>query len=875
MRLPWPLTGRSKEMRLIENAISDPEVSGIVICGAAGVGKSRVAREALAAVSAKGYDVRWVVGTNSGRAVPLGALAEWVGPDSGGDNLRLVREVIASLTYDAPGPRAIVAVDDAPLLDEFSTFVVGQVIQRHAATVVLTVRDDESLSAATTELWERGQFERLDLGPLPRGETTALISAAVGGPLAPDAARRLWELTRGNVLYLRNIVEQEVAEGRLVEQQGFWRWVGDPVMAPGLVELIESRIGALPTTVSDVIDTLAVGEPIELGALTRMSGAAAVEEADLRGLITLDHANGRIETRVAHPLYGEVRRNRAAPTRLRRLRGLVARELAESEDRDELRVVVRRAALSLDSDMEQDADLLLRAARGAIWMWDLELAERLACGAIRFGGLVQANFIRAYALSCLGHGEEADEVLAHIPLGELTDVDRARLAVHRATNRLFTLLDPAGAKTLIDDAVRTTPPQAQSCVHAFLAVYWAAMGKPEAVAESSKKFVWDQLPDILIARPTAWALTVAAGEAGRMSEAVAAAQAGYPVPIRSFVIITDGHTSALLLAGEIAKARYPAQLLGRRAADIPDSASQFALLADGLAGRAHLGAGELATACSLLEPIVGLLIASGDPNGWGYRYRIPFTTALAMRGFTEQAAAALTALDAQRHQSWQYLDYEYSIAKAWVAASQGSVSEAITTVLSAAETARGNGQFAVEVMCLQTATQFGDPSGGPRLRALEAIVEGSRVGVAARFAVALHSGDASELAVVSEDFERMGDLLAAADAAAHAALVYRRTDMRGSSLGCAARAEELARRCGGAVTPALRQAAERLPLTDREREVVMLIGRGLSNREIAERLTVSIRTVETHVYRAMTKTGTATRDQLATLLTPPRADERE
>lgn len=777
-------------MRLIENAISDPDVSGIVICGAAGVGKSRVAREALAAVGENGHDVRWVVGTNSGRAVPLGALAEWVGPDSGGDNLRLVREVIASLTCDAPGPRAIVAVDDAPLLDEFSTFVVGQVIQRHAATVVLTVRDDESLTAATTELWERGQFERLDLGPLSRGETTALVSAAVGGALEPDAARRLWELTRGNVLYLRNIVEQEVAEGRIVEQRGFWRWVGDPVMAPGLVEHIESRIGALPTSVSDVIDTLAVGEPIELGALTRMSGAAAVEEADLRGLITLDHANGRIEARVAHPLYGEVRRNRAAPTRLRRLRGLVARELAESEDRDELRVVVRRAALSLDSDLERDADLLLRAARGAI-------------------------------------------------------------------------------------CARTTPPQAQSCVHAFLAVYWAAMGKPEAVAESSKKFVWDQLPDNLIARLTAWALTVAAGEAGRMSEAVAAAQAGYPVPIRSFVIITDGHTSALLLAGEIARARYPAQLLGRRAADIPDSASQFALLADGLAGRAHLGAGELATACSLLEPIVGLLIASGDPNRWGYRCRIPHTTALAMRGFTEEAAAALTALDAQRHPGWQYLDYEYSIAKAWVAASQGAVSEAIATVLLAAETACGNEQFAAEVMCLQTATQFGDPSGGPRLRALEAIVEGSRVGVAARFAVALHSGDAPELARVSEDFERMGDLVAAVDAAAHAALVYRRQDCRGSSLRCSTRAEELAHRCGGAVTPALRQAAEPLPLTDREREVVMLIGKGMSNRAIAARLTVSTRTVETHVYHAMTKTGTATRDHLAELLTPLRAGEHE
>jgi DNA-binding CsgD family transcriptional regulator len=72
------------------------------------------------------------------------------------------------------------------------------------------------------------------------------------------------------------------------------------------------------------------------------------------------------------------------------------------------------------------------------------------------------------------------------------------------------------------------------------------------------------------------------------------------------------------------------------------------------------------------------------------------------------------------------------------------------------------------------------------------------------------------------------------------------------------------------MTPALRQATEPVPLTDREREIVMLIAEGLSNREIAERATLSVRTVESHIYRAMLKTGTASRDELAALL-PRRA----
>jgi DNA-binding NarL/FixJ family response regulator len=147
------------------------------------------------------------------------------------------------------------------------------------------------------------------------------------------------------------------------------------------------------------------------------------------------------------------------------------------------------------------------------------------------------------------------------------------------------------------------------------------------------------------------------------------------------------------------------------------------------------------------------------------------------------------------------------------------------------------------------------------------MVEGPRAGLAARLAAALRDGDASELTLVSEGFVQLGDLVAAADCAAHAALAYRRQDQRGSALGCSSRAESLASRCGGLVTPALRQAADPLPFTEREREIVMLIGQGLSNRAIAERLYLSVRTVESHVHRAMGKTGTANREELAALLT--------
>ncbi|MDT5135037.1 MAG: hypothetical protein QOE41_4348, partial [Mycobacterium sp.] len=60
--------------------------------------------------------------------------------------------------------------------------------------------------------------------------------------------------------------------------------------------------------------------------------------------------------------------------------------------------------------------------------------------------------------------------------------------------------------------------------------------------------------------------------------------------------------------------------------------------------------------------------------------------------------------------------------------------------------------------------------------------------------------------------------------------------------------------------------AQPLPVSVREREIALLVAAGLSNKEIAERLTLSVRTVEGHVYRACFKLDAADRDELAKLM---------
>ena len=124
---------------------------------------------------------------------------------------------------------------------------------------------------------------------------------------------------------------------------------------------------------------------------------------------------------------------------------------------------------------------------------------------------------------------------------------------------------------------------------------------------------------------------------------------------------------------------------------------------------------------------------------------LPLTIALAIRGATDEADTALEKLEKHRHPSYGLLEYERALAHAWVKACHGERSEAIALAMSAAENARAAGQLAAEVVCLQTATQFGESSTAMRLQELAAIVEGPRVAAAARFATGLRHADGTAL----------------------------------------------------------------------------------------------------------------------------------
>lgn len=864
----WPLTGREDELRLLTEALDADgrEYVGAAILGAAGVGKSRLATEAATLSRAAGASVRWAVGTQSTQGIPLAAFAEWAGGTGDAPSVHVIGEVIDALTA-VPSGRVVVVVDDAQFLDPLSALVVHQLVLRRAAHVVVTVRSGPEIPDMVTELWKDGMLLLMELQPLSRRESDLLLQSALGGPVETGCAQRMWDLTCGNVLYLRHLVEQERAAGRLAADGGQWCWTGAPTPSASLLALITSHVGSVPEEVLDVVDLVAVSEPVDVNLLAALTDSDVMEQAERRGLISMT-APGDRTVRIGHPLYGEIRRSQSGPLRMRRLRGRVARALADIPDPD-VDTAIRAGVLWAESDLPPNPDLSLRAATAAFQRLDLPLVERLVQPA-RQHGLVQADILYAYALNLMSRAEEAEAIFAAVDLAALEEDQRCNVMTVRAANCLWPMSKPELSWRLVDEAVSQHPENrsVRQTLQAMRSIQLASAARPRDSVAAARTVDLTRLPAVagLVA---VWALVIGLGDIGRIAEAAQAAAVGYELAATSpeatypGVGLAEHHVTALLLAGRIHDALATAAATQRRCADMPGIASTVATAISGLAS---LGGGDLRMALRDMTAANAVFAELGEPSTLCYRFSIVTVEVFARLGEIDAATAALGNMTRLKHPSFAHLEPDRLLATAWVAAARGAVSPAIAAARQAAGYAREHDQYAREVVCLQTACQFGDKRAAVRLAELDQLVEGPRVGAAAAYAGALAAGDGDMCCEASQLLEKMGDLLGAADACAHAAVAYRKQGLRGSALTAAGRAQRLARQSGGAVSPALRQAVQALPLTDREREIVSLVSQGLTNREIAEVLGVSTRTIEGHLYRATARTGVTSRAQLAVML---------
>ncbi|OBI83840.1 AAA family ATPase [Mycobacterium sp. E740] len=859
-----PLAGRDGELAMIRRALSGGgTTSGVVIVGAAGVGKTRLAREVLRLAENAGERTTWIVGTESARALPLGAFTTVIN-DSSADPLPNVRQLISSLVAQQRRGRSVLAIDDAHLLDPLSAHVVHQLAQSRASRLLVTLRSGADEPDAITALWKDGLLARLDLAPLSVDATRTVIEETLGGPVDARTVQRFWKLTGGNALFLRQLVADQIEAGRIRVTAGVWMWDGGVAVSQNMSDMVGRQLRQLTPDVALVVDTLSQCEPLAVDALCDLGDRAGLEAAEQLRLVTVERSGGHLVARLAHPLFGELRRASAGEIYLSKLRGRLAERLARDDDADP-QATVRRGLLALESDLAPDPHLCLQAAQHAMTLLDLDLADRFATAADAVGAPGAAG-VRALNLVLLGRGEQAEEVLRAI----VTDGEQNahQWSTMRAVNLLWMLgrIDDASdvlaglaanPESAAERAARST---AEACVDAASARCAMAVQKASAALESGLLTDFD-------AMMASVALTMALGALGRADELTAIAESALYRAMTSFQAshmrfwFASVYARACRLTGHIGECVAMVQRLAESSGEIPSLA--YANLTS-LMAHADLMRGDVREAARLLHETRARIQRHGVTTGLRPATCFALAEAHAKLGEAEAANDAIAEARLSVPPGYLFMHTALSIATGWALAANGCVADAVTTVRMAAAQARERDQPTHELACFQAAAQWGDSSAAVRVRDLADELGLPLAKAVARHTEALRADDGEELLRVADDYREIGDRAAAADAAAQAAVAFTGNQQRKRGLYAAAVAKELSDACGGLCTPALRSPASQ-PLTGRQREIVEFVVAGLTNREIANRLVMSVRSVEGHIYRACQRVGVSSREELAAI----------
>jgi tetratricopeptide (TPR) repeat protein len=812
----WPLVGRQRELQRLRVALTTTETGGAVVAGLPGVGKTRLAREAVEQVRAQVPVVEWVMATQAASRIPFGPMVQLLPtqPHGGGTRLDLLRQISEDLAARAGGRRVVLGVDDAHLLDDASAALVHHLVTTEVAVVALTIRAGVVSADAVTALWKDGFVDWIEVHPFRRAEFDEVLTGVLGAQVEGSTAQQLWTLSQGNALLLRELVTSMRESGALALRGGMWRISGQVVPDARLAETVWARLGRLSGDLREVAEVVAHGEPLGARLLELIVSEPAFQAAERANLLEIDrHDDRRTQIRLVHPLYSELLRATTPPLRARMIRRRLAKALARTGGRraDDL---LRLAVWRLDGGGPPDADLFVRAARQASGrFFDHALAERLASAAVDAGGGWRARRVLAEAIAAQGRARDAEVLLAALDREAATD-ERARVAVTRASNLFWGLGRSTEAEQVLLNAgtgdsgsldepavLRAIIALSRGRTEGALAIVAPLLDSPDPSSPPSHAYLGAAAIAI-----GAWAF------AGRAEHAIATARRTLEAVDRDDPVTalpTDRLLTALCiayrLAGRLADAE---ELAGGRYRDAvarhaQDLQATWALML----GENALARGDLGGAIPMLRESAGLL----SERAWffGVYSRAwclgSMSEALALAGEVDAAQATLAEADAVGPDDFFIPNRERG--RMWAAVARGDTSTGLAVAKNAAGLATRLGSHLVAADALHDLARLGQAAAvAVPLGDLAIWTESRLVPAYAAHARALSAENGDALDAAAASFAVVGTNLLAAEAAAEASRVHQRGGQRAKAVASAERASRLV---GG--TPSPRTPALQLP----------------------------------------------------------------
>jgi DNA-binding CsgD family transcriptional regulator/tetratricopeptide (TPR) repeat protein len=886
-RLRWSGLARNADAERVRNELLAPGRMGVVITGDRGVGKSLVGRTALAGLDSDVYTLQ-LRSSGPGAATPYGCLAFTLArlPQSSlGSPTAILHGITSLIRNDAAGRTCVILLDNAGALDELSTGVLLNLLQTRTARLIATVQRTTDLPPDFYWLITSGRLAEVRLANLTEVETLEVLQGVLGQRVSSALANQMHQLVGGSPTLLQAVVSEQIERGNLVLSGSVWTLLDEVVLdgRTALEDIVRARYARESPLAREVIDVLSCARTMPLARLARMYGPAVIADMEDAGQIVIDRTDRHLVS-LGDRYLGDIVRNWLSVERRLELRDKVPghqqHELGELTVED----LLAYAAWTHDCQAQLAPAHALAAASAAVKLFDPKFALKCASGLnpgdrewaegqlqksaayLQLGlphqAMAALDDVSQTQVNALGADAFAEFVAAKADCMAWLE-DRAGMVpelIRQARIRLRELSD-AGPAARPDELSR-----AALCLDLCEFNYLSFIGDFQPMMERLKAAAAADVDDIdpvyrlrtSLILMEALCLTGKELEARTLMREIGGQMGEWSHVPRIRENFAWRSFNVLLLSGHWRQSIDMLKDASGRAGHGLHSGSAATDLAVGLA-YVYAGRGYMA-----LDPLLAA-IAQLEVRSSLHSLRQAYAAAAFAYAQTGNSMQASVYLDRARSADGparfvisSSTEFCMDMASRWL-----GDPEAKDRLVRSAEAHFKKGRYTLAGICMLGATVNGtakdfhfmeDIAGlrqGPLAELSRTIAIGSRKKNAAIMLEAAEQAVALELDAVQARCAALAfDFAKAAGMTGTANVAYSMLESLSDSVPA---------------LPVLPRNKGPL-LTDRERQIATLAGNGVSNKDIALEIGISVRTVEGHLYQVFTKLGVSSRSDLLGLI---------